>query len=95
MSLDTFIRLFQSLLTMADPDNELSVEYAETILRMVFALVRQSGKADAMTMRCMDNGVQNFRLIFRHREEFAGRPGEFKTNSAKRQRLKDLLYPSC
>ena len=95
MSLDGFIRLFQSLLTMADPENELSVEYAETILRMVFALARQSGKADPVTIRCMDSGVRCFRSIFRHREEFIGKPGEFKTNNTKRQRLKNLLYPSC
>lgn len=95
MSLDGFIRLFQSLLTMADPDNELSIEYAETILRMVFALARQSSKVDSVTMRCMDNGIHSFRSIFRHREEFIGKPGAFKTNNAKRQRLKDLLYPSC
>lgn len=95
MSLDCFIRLLQSLLTMVDLKNELSVEYAETILRMVYALARQSGKAEPMTMRCMVAGIERFKLIARHREEFTGKPGEFKANHAKRQRLKDVLYPSC
>ena len=95
MSLDSFVRLLQELLTMVDPRDELSIECAKTTLRMVFALALKSGKADPFTMRCMDRAILIFEDLVRHRDDFIGKPGSFHTNNAKRQRLKNLLYPSC
>lgn len=95
MSLESFIRLYQELLTMVDPSNTLSVVCAENVLRLIYALARHSGKANSITIRCMDSGVRQFSDLVRHRNEFAGKPGEFHANNAKRQRLRDVLYPHC
>lgn len=95
MSLESFIRLYQELLTMIDPDDMLSVEFAKSILHMIFVLARRSGKADSVTLRCMDNGVHSFERIARHRDDFAGKPGDFAGNNAKRQRLTHMLRPGC
>lgn len=95
MSLDSFIRLYQELLTMVDPNNEMSVEYAVNVLRQIMILARQSHKVDPLTERCMFNGINEFPRIARHRDDFAGKPGDYAVNAAKRQRLRHMLVPHC
>ena len=95
MSIESFIRLLQELLTMVDPNDDLSIMTAESTLRTLCILARRSGKASPITIRCMDAAIRNFRSIVQHRDEFAGVPGNYKANNAKRQRLRDALYPHC
>ena len=95
MSLESFIRLYQELLTMIDPDNDYSVQCAVSMLHMLYTLAHNSGKASPITIRAMDSGVRNFENLARHRNDFAGKPGDYKGNNAKRQRLKNMLVPSC
>ena len=95
MSLESYIRLYQELLTMVDPDNDMSVEYVINILQQILVLARQSNKIDGFTARCMHTGVHECAAIARHRDEFAGKPGDFHGNQAKRMRLQQMLGPHC
>ncbi len=95
MSLDSFLRLLQELLTMVNPGDGLSIECAQTTLRMIVALARDSGKVDPYTLRCMDRATLIFKDLVHHRKDFIGSPGNFQANNAKRQRLQNMLYPSC
>ena len=95
MSAEQLIRFFQELLTMVDPDNELSVQSANAILSNLYGLLRSSGKCNTLVLRLMIRFRDNFGFYCRHREEFAGEPGDFERNSAKRDRLRETLYPSC
>lgn len=95
MSLESYIKLYQELLTMVDPENPYSVEQAENILRQILFMARISQKADALTIRCMHAGAHEFSAIVRHRDDFAGKRGDFHGNEAKRQRLMHMLGPHC
>lgn len=95
MSLESYIRMYQELLTMVDPSNPYSVEHAVNILREILFLAQQSHMANPLTIRSMYNGIQEFASIARHRADFAGKPGDFHGNQTKRQRLMQMLGPHC
>lgn len=95
MSVEQLIRFFQELLTMVDLDNELSVQSANAILSNLYGLLRSSGKCNSIVITMMFRFRDNFSFYCRHREEFAGKPGDSERNSAKRDRLRHTLYPGC
>lgn len=95
MSLKNFIIYLQQLITMLDPKNEYSVALAKSALSSTIALVRASGKADALTVRAMVHAEDEFRYLVEHAKDFAGVPGYFKENEQKRQRLEMMLIPHC
>ena len=95
MSLDRFIELLQALITMTDPNNEDQMFYARNILKNLMELARDSEKADALAIRAMERSFRKFSDIMRHKDDFAGKPGDYSGNNAKRQRLKYMFLPHC
>ena len=95
MSVDRLICFLQELLTMLEPGNALSVASARAILDNLCGLLRSSGKCSSIVLRIADRFRENFVYYCHHREEFAGVPGEYQQNQAKRDRLRQTLYPGC
>ena len=95
MSLQSYIRLYQELLTMVDPNNPYSIEHALGILRQILFMAEQSKMANAETIEYMDAGIYQFEYLAKHHDNFAGKPGDFHGNEAKRQRLMHMLIPHC
>ncbi len=95
MSLERFIELLQALITMTDPNNEFQMLNARNILKNLMELARDSEKADALAIRAMGRSFREFSDIMRHKDDFAGKPGDYSGNNAKRQRLKYMFLPHC
>lgn len=95
MSFEKYIELMQILITMTNPKNEDDVLYARNILRNLQDLARSSQKVDAVTFRTMVLGEQSFTSLLRRKDDFAGKPGDYAGNHAKRLRLAMLLRPTC
>ncbi len=95
MSLDRFVELLQALITMTDPNNEFQILYARNVIKNLMELAGDSEKADALTLRAMGRSFYEFSSIMRHKDDFAGKPGDYAGNSAKRQRLKYMFLPHC
>ena len=95
MSFDRFIELLQQLITMTDPEVKERVWYAENILDNLLRLADESGMADLRTVSAMKLASANFTRFLRNKEDFAGRPGDYSGNQAKRRRLAMMLRPSC
>ena len=95
MSIEKFLEVLQALITMTNPENEDEVLNARNILKNLFELARSSGMAHTITIRYMRSGYEEFTALLRHREDFAGHPGDFAGNEAKRQRIKIMLNPHC
>ncbi|MDO4755059.1 MAG: hypothetical protein Q4A54_01860 [Parabacteroides sp.] len=93
MSLEMFIRLLQSLITMADtPEN---VERANSILISLCQMGNSSRKVDRLTAYAMHIAASSFDYLVAHRKEFAGVPGQVAINKQKRHRLRMFLSPGC
>ena len=95
MSLDRFVELLQALITMTNPNNEDQMFYARNILKNLMELARDSEKADALAIRAMARSFCEFSDIMRFKDDFAGKPGDYAGNNAKRQRLKYMFLPHC
>ena len=95
MSFERYIELLQALLTMTNPDNEEEVLNARNILKNLLELSRSSQMADPLTLRAMTMAYHQFTVLLRHREDFAGKPGDIAANRAKRQRLAMMVRPGC
>ena len=95
MSLERYIELLQAIITMTDPENEEQMLNAKNILKNLLELARSSGMTVGPTMRAMTEGYHGFSMIMRHRENFAGKPGDYAGNRAKRQRLEMVVGPHC
>ena len=95
MSLERYIELLQAIITMTDPKNEEQMLNAKNILKNLLELARSSGMAGGPTMRAMTEGYHEFSMIMRHKQDFAGKPGDYAGNQAKRQRLAMMVAPHC
>ena len=95
MTLDNFLSFLQQLITMTDPDNDASVALAKNALTSVSALARTANMVDPLTRRAMMKAEVRLEMFLHHREDFAGKPGEYMNNQHKRQRLRSYLAPEC
>lgn len=95
MNEDTFLKLLQSLITMTDAKDATSIACSKSILVNLDALLRSSGMANGIVMRMVMNAERIFEDLIIHKNDFAGKPGEIKSNKAKRDRLAMMLYPHC
>jgi len=95
MSLERYIELLQAIITMTNPENEEQMLNARNILKNLLELARSSGMAAGPTMRAMTEGYHGFSMIMRHRADFAGKPGDYAGNQAKRHRLEMVIGPHC
>lgn len=95
MTLDNFLSFLQQLITMTDPHNAASVALARNALTAVSGLARSTKMSDPLTQRAMAKAEVRFDALLYHREDFAGKPGEYMNNQHKRQRLRSYLAPEC
>lgn len=95
MSEKRFLETLQALLTMVDPDSETSVACVRATLINIRALAESSQKCNPMTLYAMDAAIVRLHYLIQCREDFAGRPGDYAGNVAKRHRLSDVLNPHC
>lgn len=95
MSEKRFIQILQALLTMVDPNSKTSVACVKSTLENLWALAVDSEKADVITIDIMGRAIYCFDSLIYHRDDFAGIPGDYHGNTAKRHRLLNMLYPSC
>ena len=95
MSLDQFIRLLQSVITMTDKSSRLSVSNGKAILDNLLGLAWDSQKCDPVTLRTMTQAACIFESLIQCKEDFAGIPGDYAGNEAKRNRLKQRVCSNC
>lgn len=95
MNENGFLMFLQQLLTMVEKTEPASVQCAKNALENVYALARQSGKSDSLTIRMMDSAIRLFDRLVWHKEDFAGQPGDYAGNEAKRHHLRMMLWPGC
>ncbi len=95
MSFERFLELLQALVTMTNPNDEEQVLNAKNILRNLLELADRSHMADRITLDTMEQAYHKFTFLLRHREDFAGKPGDYMANQAKRQRLAMMVRPGC
>ena len=95
MNKDGFLRFLQQLLTMVDEESDTSVMCARVALESVNALARESGKSDGVTLRMMDCAIGVFPRLVHYRKDFAGVPGDYSGNAAKRRHLAMMIMPGC
>ena len=95
MSKKNFLMFLQELLTMVDKDNHYSVALAKNALTSVLAMAQVSRKVDGFTLRMMMRAEADFTRLVSYAEDFAGVPGDFQENEKKRNRLGQMLAPSC
>ncbi len=95
MSEDMFLKLLQSLLTMVDPEDPLSVASFQNVLNSVLAMGEKAKAVDGETRMLMMRAAKYPEDIIYNRKDFAGKPGDYKGNQAKRNRLYQALMPSC
>ena len=95
MTLSNFLSFLQQLLSMIEPRDKYSVALAKNALSATVALARESGKADAETVRAMVRAEEEFEYLAENARDFIGRPGEYNENEKRRRRLSMMLIPSC
>ena len=96
MSIDLFLRLLQTLITLVqDPKDEESVKLAEAILRCAWKLVERDGRYGRGLYILMTNAIRQFRMLLDNRDSYAGVPGANLNNQMKRRRLEMVLSPHC
>lgn len=95
MSEKRFIQTLQALLTMVNPDSPTSIACVKATLENLLALARESGKADAITIRMIMVATHQIDHLIYHRDDFAGKPGDYPGNTAKQHRLAQMLRPGC
>jgi chromosome condensin MukBEF complex kleisin-like MukF subunit len=92
MSIESFVKLYQELLTITEPD-PVSMARAKAILVNLLDLCLSGNKMEFPRMIAW--GIQNFDAIYDHRDEFIGKPGDYKVNEEKRQRLRRAISAHC
>ena len=95
MSYNNFLSYLQQILTMVDPENEYSVEYARMALTATITLARKSNKVDAITLRAMYSAKGSFDYLVEHRDSYSGVPGDYTGNEKRRRRLGLAIQPGC
>jgi len=95
MSQDQFLKLLQSILTMTDAKQKVSAVYAGRMLENLFELALDSGKCDGLTLHMMENSIRLLDVLIKRKADYAGVPGDYAGNQAKRNRLGEALYPRC
>lgn len=95
MSENRFLQLLQELLTMVDPDNLDSINKARGVISSILALAEESEKAHPYTIHLMKSAEVCFLRLVRHKDEFAGCPGDYQGNIDKQLRLRLMLQPHC
>lgn len=95
ISLDRFIELLQALITMTDPEDMDEMKYAKEVLRNLNRLAGSSMKVTREVLRTMMAAYAQFDMLMQHKSEFAGRPGDYAANDAKRHRLAMTIRPGC
>ena len=95
MSKGSFLRFLQSIITMVDPKDESSVALGYTTLVSLISMANSSHKVDAFTLHLMRMAVLNYEGLIMHQEDFAGIPGDYHNNVAKRHRLEHAIRPGC
>lgn len=96
MSFDQFIRFLQSLLTMVSKNNtEESIKKGTEILHNLYNLALSSHTADMQTTLAIRVACGEFEYLAYNADQFAGVPGQYSQNQAKRQRLSMVVTPHC
>lgn len=95
MSKGSFLRFLQSILTMVDPKDESSVALGFTTLISLVSMAKSSHKVDAFTLRMMRIAIANYEFLVENKNDFAGVPGDYHNNVAKRKRLENAISPGC
>ncbi len=95
MSEQRFLELLQELLTMADPAVPNASAYARAVLKNLYILVYDSGKGSQTLLYGMKIALKQWQHLVECREDFAGIPGDYRRNAAKRHRLHHMIYPGC
>jgi len=95
MSLDNYLSFLQQIITMTDIFDKASVALAKNAVTAVNALAQTSQKVDALTWRVMLAAEMQLELLLHHKDDFAGKPGDYMGNQNKRHRLLNVLRPSC
>ena len=95
MNRDTFLKLLQSLITMADADDPASIACAKAILKNLNELMRSSGMATGPVHRMAVRAEMLFEDLLQYKEDFAGKPGDVIRNKQKRERLEMTIFPHC
>ena len=95
MNYDTFLKFLQSVITMTDINDPESVANSSMLLSNLYRLILSSGMADGGVRQMAAVAAHHSEELLMQREEFAGAPGHFRTNKAKRDRLAMALYPHC
>ena len=95
MSLENFMIFLQQIITMTDPGDPVSVALAKTSVESVIALAYSSQKVDPATWRVMYSAEMRLDQLLRHKQDFAGKPGDYIGNQNKRHRLLNVLRPGC
>jgi len=95
MSTKRFLEALQALLTMVDPDSPTSIACVTTALENIYALARESGLADAYTLRIMDSAIRQIKALVLYKHDFAGKPNDYSGNKARQARLENMLRPGC
>lgn len=95
MSEKQFIAFLQSLITMTDPASETSVYSGKAVLENLFGLASGSGKASSIVLRMISVSIGMFEHLVNSKDSFAGVPGDYSGNEAKRHNLCNALYPHC
>lgn len=95
MSEKRFLETLQALLTMVDPGSVASRACVKNVLESIAALARESRKCNSPTIRMIYNTQEIIDHLIDHREDFAGKPGEYQANVAKLQQLRLAINPGC
>lgn len=95
MSEKRFLETLQALLTMVDPDSETSIACVKATITNILALAKSSQKCNHMAVYMMEQALFMMDHLILSRDDFAGRPGDYAGNTAKRQRLGLVLRPHC
>ena len=95
MSEDQFLKLLQSMITMAIPSEVSSRMHVKAALINLYALAYDSGKCNALTFRMMRQAIDFSDRLISMQNDFAGVPGDYEGNKAKRDRLRMKLMPHC
>ena len=95
MSIENYLSFLQQIITMTDPNDRAAVALAKNALTSVAALAITSHKVDSITWRIMHEAEERIELLLRHKEDFAGTPGDYVGNKNKRHRLLNVLRPGC
>ena len=95
MSLDSFLSYLQQLITMVDPEDPYSVDLAKDALDATVEITLKSQMASQVVQDVMKEARREFQFIVKHKDSYAGVPGDLIMNGIKRRRLGTILRPGC